>query len=43
MLNALAEAEHSVVPVVRNKSVRGEREGVSANGVSMKVGTGYKA
>ena len=30
MLRALAEAEHSVVPVVRNRRVSGDREGASA-------------
>ncbi len=44
MLRALAEAEQSVVPVVKNRRVRGLRFGASARAVDVrKEGTGYKA
>ena len=46
MLRALAEAEHNVVPVVRNKRVSGDSEGaseVSSAEEVRKAGTGYKA
>lgn len=40
MLKAFAEAAHRVVPVVRKKRVRVEREGVSVNDGDSISGTG---
>jgi hypothetical protein len=41
MLKAFADAEHSAVPEVRNKSVRVERDGVAVAAVDSSCGTGY--
>jgi hypothetical protein len=42
MLNALAEAAHRVVPVVRKSKVRVESEGASVREGDSISGTGYK-
>jgi hypothetical protein len=42
ILNAFAEDEHRAVPVVRNSSVRVEREGVAVAAGARRPGTGYR-
>jgi hypothetical protein len=41
ILRALAEEEHSAVPVVRKKSVSVERDGVAVVAGASRPGTGY--
>jgi hypothetical protein len=42
MLNAFADAAQSAVPLVRQRSVRGEREGVAVAEGRRSSGTGYR-
>jgi hypothetical protein len=42
MLRALAEDEHSAVPVVRKKRVRVDSDGVAVAAGASSPGTGYK-